>query len=43
MHMQVRGAADSVFGVHSNINCPALNQEKAREKKARQVVQENQV
>lgn len=41
--IMVRGAADSVFGVHSNINCPALSTAKGREIQARRVVQENQV
>eukprot|EP00281_Chroomonas_sp_CCMP1168_P026612 CAMPEP_0206250598 /NCGR_PEP_ID=MMETSP0047_2-20121206/21566_1 /ASSEMBLY_ACC=CAM_ASM_000192 /TAXON_ID=195065 /ORGANISM="Chroomonas mesostigmatica_cf, Strain CCMP1168" /LENGTH=162 /DNA_ID=CAMNT_0053676475 /DNA_START=52 /DNA_END=537 /DNA_ORIENTATION=+ len=41
--IMVRNAAESVFGVHSNLNCPALDGEKARERKTRMVLEQNQV
>lgn len=41
--IMVRNAADSVFGVHSNINCPALDGEKARTRKTRTLLEQNQV
>lgn len=41
--IMVRNAADSVFGVHSNMNCPALDGEKARNRKTKVLLEENQV
>eukprot|EP00282_Hemiselmis_andersenii_P012319 CAMPEP_0114142074 /NCGR_PEP_ID=MMETSP0043_2-20121206/18254_1 /TAXON_ID=464988 /ORGANISM="Hemiselmis andersenii, Strain CCMP644" /LENGTH=199 /DNA_ID=CAMNT_0001236271 /DNA_START=117 /DNA_END=713 /DNA_ORIENTATION=- len=41
--IMVRGAANSVFGLHSNLNCPALDGEKARTRKTRILLEENQV
>jgi hypothetical protein len=41
--IMVRNAANSVFGVHSSINCPALDGEKARTRKTKVLLEENQV
>jgi len=41
--IMVRGPADSIFGVHKHLNCPALDFEKARERKNNVVYQENKV
>jgi len=41
--IMVRGPADSIFGVHKHLNCPALDFEKARERKNNMAYQENKV
>mmetsp|Transcript_32392 Transcript_32392/g.72759 ORF Transcript_32392/g.72759 Transcript_32392/m.72759 type:complete len:308 (-) Transcript_32392:446-1369(-) len=41
--IMVRNAADSVFGEHTNLNCPALDGERARKKKMDKLVEQNQL
>ena len=41
--IMVRGPADSIFGLHQHANCPALDFERARERRNNVVFQENKV
>ena len=41
--IMVRGPADSIFGVHQHANCPALDFQKARDRRHAQVHEENKV
>ncbi|EKX36563.1 hypothetical protein GUITHDRAFT_165693 [Guillardia theta CCMP2712] len=41
--IMVRNAADSVFGEHTNLNCPALDGERARKRRNDKLIEQNQL
>jgi hypothetical protein len=41
--IMVRGPADSIFGVHQHANCPALDYEKARQRRNDKLFEENKL